>query len=70
VYGPRDTLFLPNILAASRSGKLRIFASGTNAVSFTHVDNYCHGLILGYDALYKGSHALGKYYVVTDGEPV
>eukprot|EP01134_Creolimax_fragrantissima_P007654 CFRG7654T1 len=70
VYGPRDCLFLPNILHASYNGKLRIFADGNNVVSFTHVDNYCHGLILGYDALYKGSPALGNYYVVTDGEPV
>ena len=31
------------------------------------MDNYCHGLILGYDALYKGSPALGSFYIVTDG---
>ena len=37
-------------------------------VSFTYVDNYCHGLILGYDALYPNSPALGKFYVVTDGD--
>eukprot|EP00667_Euglena_gracilis_P014509 EG_transcript_15039 len=67
VYGPRDSLFFPNLLSASYSGKLRIFGNGENDVSFTHVDNYCHGLILGYHALYKGSPALGKFYIVTDG---
>jgi len=67
VYGPRDALFLPNILAAGQSGRLRVVGGGKNRISFTHVDNYCHGLILGEKALYPQSPALGKYYVVTDG---
>eukprot|EP00668_Euglena_longa_P045901 GGOE01061584.1.p1 GENE.GGOE01061584.1~~GGOE01061584.1.p1 ORF type:complete len:367 (+),score=92.39 GGOE01061584.1:84-1184(+) len=68
VYGPRDSLFFPNLLSASYSGKLHIFGDGENEVSFTYVDNYCHGLIVGYSALYKGSPALGKFYIVTDGD--
>jgi len=67
VYGPRDTLFMPNFLETAATGKLRIFGSGKNKVCFTHVDNYCHGLILGERALYKGSPALGQFYIVTDG---
>ncbi|RYH31972.1 NAD-dependent epimerase/dehydratase family protein [archaeon] len=67
VYGPRDGLFLPSLLEAAGSGKLRIFGDGLNKISFCHVDNYCHGLILGAEALYPNSPALGKYYVVTDG---
>ena len=69
VYGPRDPLFLPSILAAARAGKLRIFGDGGNRISFTHVDNYCHGLILGAEALYPGSSVLGRFYIVTDREP-
>lgn len=73
VYGPRDNLFLPNVLEAAGTGKLRIFSHprtnyGKNKVCFTHVDNYAHGLILGERALYKGSPALGKFYIVTDGD--
>ncbi|GBG24352.1 3 beta-hydroxysteroid dehydrogenase type 4 [Hondaea fermentalgiana] len=68
VYGPRDGLFLPNLMYACRAGKLRIFGNGQNRVSFTHVDNYCHGLIIALDKLYKGSPACGKFYVVTDDE--
>lgn len=30
-------------------------------ISFCHVDNYCHGLMLGAEALYPGSPALGIY---------
>ena len=72
VYGPRDNLFLPNVLEAAGNGSLRIFSSpstgyGMSKVCFTHVDNYCHGLILGGQALYKNSPALGKFYIVTDG---
>jgi len=67
VYGPRDNLFLPNFLEAAGSGKLRIFGRGENRICFTHVDNYCHGLIKSEQALFKGSPALGKFYVVTDG---
>lgn len=73
VYGPRDNLFLPNVLEAAGNGHLRIFSCpatgyGRNRVCFTHVDNYCHGLLLGERALYPGSAALGKFYVVTDGD--
>jgi nucleoside-diphosphate-sugar epimerase len=67
VYGPRDNLFLPNLLEAAMSGKLRVFGNGANRICFTHVDNYCHGLILAERALYKESPALGRFYIVTDG---
>jgi nucleoside-diphosphate-sugar epimerase len=61
-------LFLPNILEAGKSGALRIFGDGKNRIAFTHVDNYCHGLCLGARALYKGSPALGQFYICTDGD--
>ncbi|EED93373.1 predicted protein [Thalassiosira pseudonana CCMP1335] len=67
VYGPRDNLFLPNLLEAAMNGKLRIFGEGHNRICFTHVDNYCHGLIIAEKALYPNSPALGKFYIVTDG---
>eukprot|EP00793_Prasinoderma_coloniale_P002996 PRCOL_00006462-RA len=35
-------------------------------MSFTFVDNYCHGLITAEEALYPGSPALGQFYIVTD----
>lgn len=67
VYGPRDTLFLHEILLAAR--RVRVFGTGTNLCSFCHVDNYAHGLILAEAALVPGSPALGGFYIVTDGEP-
>ena len=64
MYGPRDNLFLPNMLETAGQGLLRIFGNGKNRICFSHVDNYCHGLILGYPALYAGSPALGNFYIV------
>jgi len=68
VYGPRDNLFLPNVLESCGSGKLRIFGSGENRVCMTYVDNYCHGLIISEKKLYPGSPALSKFYICTDGD--
>lgn len=72
VYGPRDNLFMPNVLEAAGNGTLRIFSAartgyGMNRVCFTHVDNYCHGLILAEHALKKGARCAGRFYIVTDG---
>lgn len=67
VYGPRDNLFLPNMLEAAGVGKLRIFGKGDSRVGYTHVDNYCHGLIIAEKQLYDGSPHLCKFYVCTDG---
>lgn len=69
VYGPRDPLFLPNLMEAARSGLLRVFGHGHNCISMVHVDNYAHGLILGYHALRAG-RAGAEFIIVTDGGPV
>ena len=69
VYGPRDNLFLPNMLETGGSCRLRVFGAGAaNRICFTHVDNYAHGLIVAERAL--TSHAApcaGRFYIVTDG---
>lgn len=67
VYGPRDNLFLPNLLETAGLGKLRIFGKGDARVGFSHVDNYCHGLVIAEKQLYEGSPHLSKFYVCTDG---
>lgn len=70
VYGPHDNLMLPNLLSTAGNGRLRIFGEGRSKISVCYVDNYAHGLLCGADALYENSPALGKFYIVTDGEPV
>ena len=69
VYGPHDRLFLQKFLETSGNGRLRIFGKGGWKISICYVDNYCHGLMCGADALYKDSPALAKFYIVTDGPP-
>jgi nucleoside-diphosphate-sugar epimerase len=69
VYGPYDSLFMPSLLETSGNGRLRIFGKGDNKISVCYVDNYCHGLMCGADALYQDSPALGKFYIVTDEDP-
>lgn len=70
VYGPYDSLFLPSLLETAGTGRLRIFGKGDSIISVCYVDNYCHGLLCGADALYKDSPALAKFYIVTDEKPV
>lgn len=73
VYGPQDPIFLPNLMEAAKSGKLRVFGSGRNCISMVHVDNYCHGLICGYHSLNREDaleNVARQYFVVTDGGKV
>ena len=70
VYGPYDSLFFPKLMETAGTGRLRIFGSGQNQISVCYVDNYCHGLLCGADALVKDSPALGQFYIITDTTPV
>lgn len=69
VYGPRDRLAMPNILAAARRSLFRVFGDGDTQISMTFVDNYCHALMLAAERVAPGSHVDGKFYIVTDGPP-
>eukprot|EP00501_MAST-03F_sp_TOSAG23-6_P001550 GSMAST32.ASY1.ANO1.1614.1 assembled CDS len=73
VYGESDQLFLPALLRTADEGKLRIFGDGNNLVSFTHMDNICHALVLAANALSKEAQENkivqvgGQSYFITDG---
>lgn len=70
VYGPYDSLFLPSLLETAGNERLRVFGKGENKISVCYVDNYCHGLMCGADALSPGSEVLGKFYICTDDHDV
>ena len=57
-----------SLRARAGTGKLRVFGKGKNRICFSHVDNYCHGLIIAERALKPSSPALGNFYIVTDGD--
>jgi nucleoside-diphosphate-sugar epimerase len=67
IYGPHDSLFLSALLETAGNKRLRIFGPGLNKISVCYVDNYCHGLLCGADALTPTSPCLGKFYIITDG---
>ncbi|KAJ8905323.1 hypothetical protein NDN08_001830 [Rhodosorus marinus] len=67
VYGPYDTLFMPQLMYVSKKGILRVYGDGQNEISICYNDNYCHALMLAAEKLYAGSPVVGSSYIVTDG---
>jgi nucleoside-diphosphate-sugar epimerase len=71
IWGPGDPHLVPGILAAARSGRLRIVGGGRNRVSMVHVENAADAHMAAERSLMEpGAAAGGRAYFVTDGEPV
>jgi nucleoside-diphosphate-sugar epimerase len=71
VYGTQDRLFLPSMLRAAASGRLRIFGAGDNLISCCHVDNAAHAHILAARQLAAGASGVGgEFFVIADGGAV
>lgn len=68
IYGPYDTLFLPNYLKQARAGRLRVIGPGDNRISTVYVDNFCHGIILGLTKLDASLH-LKEFLVIDSNAP-
>lgn len=65
VWGAGDTTLLAELVAATRSGRLRWFDGGRYPTSTCHVDNVVEGLLC---AAERGDG--GETYFLTDGDPV
>ena len=65
IWGRGDTVLLPGLVAAMRSGAWFWFGGGRHKSSTCHVRNVCAGLLL---AAEKGRG--GEIYFLTDGEPL
>jgi nucleoside-diphosphate-sugar epimerase len=71
VFGPRDTLLLPRLIARARAGTLRQVGSGRNRVDLTYIDNAAWAHLDACDALTSHVAACaGKAYFVSNDEPV
>jgi nucleoside-diphosphate-sugar epimerase len=65
IWGRGDTVLLPGLIAAMKSGAWFWFGGGRHRTSTCHVRNVCAGALL---AAEKGRG--GEVYFLTDGEPV
>ncbi len=65
VWGTGDTVVLPSLVHAVKSGRFSWVGGGGHRTSTAHVDNVVEGLYLG-----ATRGAPGGVYFVTDGEPV
>jgi len=65
IWGRGDTVLLPGLVAAMKSGAWFWFGGGRHGSSTCHVRNVCAGLLL---AAEKGRG--GEVYFLTDGPPV
>src|SRR5215510_4977946 len=65
IWGRGDTVLLPGLIAAMKSGAWFWFGGGRHRSSTCHVRNVCAGAML---AAEKGRG--GEIYFLTDGEPV
>ncbi|KAG6389539.1 hypothetical protein SASPL_151010 [Salvia splendens] len=75
IFGPGDRLFVPSLVSAVRSGKLKfIIGDGKNMYDFTYVENVAHAHICAERALASGGatadKASGQAYFITNGEPL
>jgi 2-alkyl-3-oxoalkanoate reductase len=70
VWGPRDTHFIPNLLASARSGRLLQVGDGRNRIDITYVENLADAHMLASDRLAAGSAAAGRAFFISQGEPV
>jgi nucleoside-diphosphate-sugar epimerase len=65
VWGPDDTVLLPNLIELVKKGRFSWIGGGGHLTATAHVDNVVEGLWLG-----ATRGAPGGVYFVTDGEPI
>ncbi|KAL1532425.1 3beta-hydroxysteroid-dehydrogenase/decarboxylase isoform 2 [Salvia divinorum] len=75
IFGPGDRLFVPSLVSAARSGKLKfIIGDGKNMYDFTYVENVAHAHICAERALASegavADKASGQAYFITNGKPL
>jgi len=70
IWGPGDTQIIPRILAQARAGKIIRVGAGKNIIDTTYIDNVAVAHLLAAAALRDNSHASGRAYFISNGEPV
>jgi sterol-4alpha-carboxylate 3-dehydrogenase (decarboxylating) len=77
IFGPRDALVVPALVAAARAGRARwVLGDGANVVDWTFVGNVVHAHLLAAAAVAGAAggapppRAAGRAYFVTNGAPL
>jgi 2-alkyl-3-oxoalkanoate reductase len=70
VWGPRDTHFIPGLVARARGGGLVQVGDGRNRVDVTFVENLAGAHVLAADRLRERPDVGGRPYFISQGEPV
>jgi nucleoside-diphosphate-sugar epimerase len=65
VWGPDDTVLLPNLIEMVKKGRFSWVGGGEHLTATAHVDNVVEGLWLG-----ATRGAPGGVYFITDGDPI
>jgi len=68
IYGPKDSVRMPNVIEAIRRGKPLRLGNGTAILSHVYVENVAYAHILAAEKLEKGSPVEGQYYFIADHE--
>ncbi|MCC7181255.1 MAG: NAD-dependent epimerase/dehydratase family protein [Acidobacteria bacterium] len=70
VWGPRDTHFIPNLIARARTGRLVQIGDGRNRVDVTYVENLADAHLLAAERLRDDPTIGGRPFFISQGEPV
>lgn len=70
VWGPGDPHFLPQLVARSRSGELRLVGDGSSWVDSVFIEDAARAHVLAFERLAVGAPCAGRAYFITQGEPL
>jgi len=66
IYGPRDRQFFPRVVSSLKDGTFTFIGGGNNPFSIVYIENVVEAMMLAA----KNKNAVGKIYMITDGEPI
>jgi nucleoside-diphosphate-sugar epimerase len=70
IWGPEDTNLVPQLVARARSGRLVFVGDGSNLVDSVFIDNAADAHIQAHDRLAPGEPCAGRFYFISNGEPM
>ncbi|SDM37222.1 NAD-dependent epimerase/dehydratase family protein [Allokutzneria albata] len=69
IWGPGDPHFVPRVIAAAKSGRLRLVGPADKRIDTVYVDNAAEAHLLALERLEPGSPIAGRAYFITQDNP-